>query len=400
MTVPPTASTLAEIETLIGFDTTSRESNLALVDHVVEQLRTVGVEPVLVPNAAGTKANVLASFPAADGGVAGGIVLSAHTDVVPVDGQEWSSEPFTPEVRDGRLYARGSADMKSFLGVLLAKAPRLAAAQLTEPVHLALSYDEEVGCVGAVDLVDEIVRKDLRPRGCVVGEPSSMQVMRGHKSMNVFRAQLRGVAIHSSLAPHGVNAISHATELVRFVESIAAEMREQGPFDEGYLVPYTTVSVNRIDGGIAINTVPAECELLFEFRGLTSVDHEALSERFAAECRRIEAAMREQDDACRVELAVIAAAPGVDTPADADIVALAAEWGGEPSDRKVTYGTEAGIFARAGIPTVVCGPGDIAQAHAPDEFIELDQIAQCEAFVDRLIAGLSARTASAERGTP
>lgn len=398
MTVSPSASALAEIGTLIGFDTTSRESNLTLIDHVVETLRAVGLEPVLVPNADGSKANVLASFPAADGGVEGGIVLSAHTDVVPVDGQQWSSAPFEPEVRDGRLYARGSADMKSFLGVLLAKAPQLAAARLTEPVHFALSYDEEVGCVGAVDLVDEIVRRDIRPRGCVVGEPSSMQVVRGHKSMNVFRAQLRGVAIHSSLAPHGVNAISAANELVRFVEGIAAEMREHGPFDEGYLVPYTTVSVNRIDGGIAINTVPAECEVLFEFRGLTSVDHDALSERFAAECRRIEAGMRERDDSCRVDLAVIASAPGVDTGADAEIVALAAGWGGAPSDRKVTYGTEAGIFAQAGIPTVVCGPGDIAQAHAPDEFIELDQIAQCEAFLDRLIAGLSEPSQDAERG--
>ncbi|MCH1883817.1 acetylornithine deacetylase [Agrococcus sp. ARC_14] len=390
MPISPAASTMAEITELIRFDTTSRESNLALVDRTVALLRAAGVEPVLVLNADGTKANVLASFPAADGTTTGGIVLSAHTDVVPVDGQAWGSAPFEPELRDGRLYARGSADMKSFLGVLLAKAPQIAAAQLAEPIHFAFSYDEEVGCVGAVDLVDEIVRRGIGPRGCIVGEPSSMQVVRGHKSMNVFRAHVRGVAIHSSLAPHGVNAISAATELVRFVEGVADEMREGGPFDEGYLVPYTTVSVNRIDGGIAINTVPAECTVHFEFRGLTTLDHDALSERFAAECRRIEAAMREQDDACRVELAVTAAAPGVDTHGDADIVALAAEWGGAPSDRKVTYGTEAGIFARAGIPTVVCGPGDIAQAHAPDEFIELEQIVQCEAFVDRLIAGLSA----------
>ncbi|GEK79569.1 acetylornithine deacetylase [Agrococcus baldri] len=381
--------TMAEVAALIRFDTTSRESNLALVEHAAGRLRAVGVEPELVPSPDGAKANVLASFPAADGTTEGGIVLSAHTDVVPVDGQRWSSDPFEPEVRDGRLYARGSADMKSFLGVLLAKAPQLAAARLAEPVHLALSYDEEVGCVGAVGLVDEIVRRGIRPRGCVVGEPSGMQVVRGHKSMNVFRAHVRGVAIHSSLAPHGVNAIGAATELVRFVEGIAAEMREQGPFDDGYLVPHTTVSVNRIDGGIAINTVPAECTVHFEFRGLTSVDHEALEQRFAAECRRIEAGMRERDDSCRVELAVIASAPGVDTPADADIVALAAGWGGLPSDRKVTYCTEAGIFAGAGIPTVVCGPGDIAQAHGPDEFIELEQIAACEAFVDRLIAGLS-----------
>lgn len=388
MPASPAASTMAEITELIRFDTTSRESNLALVDRTVALLRAVGVEPVLVPNAAGTKANLLATFPAVDGTTEGGIVLSAHTDVVPVDGQAWSSEPFAPEVRDGRLYGRGSADMKSFLGVVLAKLPELVAAPLAEPIHLALSYDEEVGCVGAVDLVAEIVRQDLRPRGCVVGEPSSMRIVRGHKSMNVFRADFHGVAAHSSLPTQGVNAIAHAAELVRFVHAVADEMRADGPFDDGYVVPYTTVTANRIEGGIAINTIPADCSVHFEFRGLTSVDHAALGERFRAECARLEAAMREQHDDARVELQVVASAPGVDTPADAEIVALAAAWGAHPTDEKVTYGTEAGLFAEAGIPTVVCGPGDIAQAHAPDEFIELEQIAQCEAFVDRLIAGL------------
>lgn len=380
---------MAEIRTLIGFDTTSRDSNLPLIDHVVRRLAAVGVEPVLVPNEDGSKANLLATFPAADGTVTGGVVLSGHTDVVPVDGQSWSSEPFSPEVRDGRLYARGSADMKSFLGVLVAKLPELAQASLAEPIHLALSYDEEVGCVGAIGLVDEIVRRGIAPRGCVVGEPTSMRIVRGHKSMNVFRVDVRGLAAHSSLTPQGVNAIAHAAELVRFVQGVADEMREQGPFDDAYVVPFTTVSVNRIDGGIAINTIPAECTVHFEFRALTTVDHEALVERFRAECRRIEAAMREQHPGASVELTTTAAAPGVDTPADAEIVALAAAWGAQPSDEKVTYGTEAGLFAQAGIPTVVCGPGDIAQAHAPDEFIDLAQIAQCEAFIDRLITGLS-----------
>ncbi|WP_343921568.1 acetylornithine deacetylase [Agrococcus citreus] len=388
-------TTMAEIQSLIGFDTTSRDSNLPLIDHVVERLAEVGVEPVLLPNAEGTKANLLATFPAADGTVTGGVVLSAHTDVVPVDGQVWSSEPFAPEIRDGRLYARGSADMKSFLGVVVAKLPQLAAARLAEPIHLALSYDEEVGCVGAIDLVDEIVRRGLAPRGCIVGEPTSMRIVRGHKSMNVFRVDVRGLAAHSSLTPQGVNAIEHAAELVRFVHGIADEMRVEGPFDEAYVVPFTTVSVNRIEGGIAVNTIPAACTVQFEFRALTTVDHEALVERFRAECRRIEAAMREQHPGASVELTTTAAAPGVDTPADADIVAMAAAWGAEPSDMKVTYGTEAGLFAQAGIPTVVCGPGDIAQAHAPDEFIDLAQIARCEAFIDRLIAGLSTTEESA-----
>lgn len=392
----PADATMEQIERLIRVDTTSRETNLPLIDQVEADLRALGLEPVRVPSDDGRKANLLATIPAADGTTTGGIVLSGHTDVVPVDGQAWSSEPFAPEVRDGRLYARGSADMKSFIGVVLAKARAMVAARLAEPIHLALSYDEEVGCVGAIGLVDEIVRRGIAPRGCVVGEPTSMRIVRGHKSMNVFRVDVRGLAAHSSLTPQGENAIVAAAELVRFVQGVADEMRAEGPFDEGYVVPYTSVSVNRIDGGIAINTIPAECTVHFEFRALTTVDHEALVERFRAECRRIEAGMQERHPGASVELTTTAAAPGVDTPADADIVALAAAWGAEPSDDKVTYGTEAGLFANAGIPTVVCGPGDIAQAHAPDEFIELDQIDACEAFVDRLVDALSIAPAAEE----
>lgn len=386
----PADITMEEIRTLVAFDTTSRGSNLELIGHVERRLGALGIASRRIPNAEGTKANLLATIPAGDGSTGGGIVLSAHTDVVPVDGQEWSSEPFVPEVRDGRLYARGSADMKSFLGVVLAKAADMVAQPLAEPIHLALSYDEEVGCVGAVDLVDELARAGDLPRGCVVGEPTSMRVVRGHKSMNVFRIDVRGVAAHSSLTPQGENAVAAAADLVRFVQDVGAEMREEGPFDDGYVVPYTSVSVNRIDGGIAVNTIPAECTVQFEFRALTTVDHERLVERFRTECARVEADMRSRFPQSSVVLTTTASAPGVDTATDAEIVALAAAWGGIASDEKVTYGTEAGLFANAGIPTVVCGPGDIAQAHAPDEFVELEQIAACEAFVDALVADLRA----------
>lgn len=386
----PADATMEEIRTLVAFDTTSRDSNLELVEHVERHLESLGIASTRIPNPEGTKANLLATIPAADGSTSGGIVLSAHTDVVPVDGQQWSSEPFAPEVRDGRLYARGSADMKSFLGVVLVKAADMVAQPLAEPIHLALSYDEEIGCVGAIDLVDRLASQGGLPRGCVVGEPTSMRVVRGHKSMNVFRIDVRGVAAHSSLTPQGENAVAAAAELVRFVQGVGDEMREQGPFDDGYVVPYTSVSVNRIDGGIAINTIPAECTIHFEFRALPAVDHAALVERFRAECARVEADMRSRFAEASVTLTTTAAAPGVDTAADAEIVGLAAAWGATPSDEKVTYGTEAGLFANAGIPTIVCGPGDIAQAHAPDEFIDLEQIAACEAFVDALVADLRA----------
>lgn len=391
-TTSMTPSTVAMdwITRLISIDTTSRDSNLPLVDLIVEQIRALGVAPVLVRNADGTKANLLATFPAADGSTQGGIVLSGHTDVVPVDGQDWSSDPFAPEVRDGRLHGRGTCDMKSFVGVVMAKLPRIAAEPLREPVHLALSYDEEVGCTGAVSLVDEIVRRDLRPRACLVGEPTSMRVIRAHKSINLIRVAFHGVAVHSSLTPQGVNAIEYAAQFVRFVRSVADDFRLNGPFDEHYDVPFTTATVNQIAGGIAVNTVPAECVLSLEFRSVGAVDVDATVERFRAEARRIEAAMQQENPAARVEIRIVASAPGLDTPEGAEVIDLVTGWGATPTPEKVAYGTEAGLFDRAGIPTVVCGPGAIAQAHSPDEFVTLEQIARCESLVEELIAHIRA----------
>lgn len=386
MSRPPTDAALDEVVRLISMDTTSRDSNLHLIDHVVELLNQVGVESTLVPNAEGTKANLLATFPAADGGVTGGIVLSAHTDVVPVDGQPWSSDPFTPEIRDGRLYGRGSADMKSFLAVVLTKLGDIAAQPLAEPIHLAFSYDEEVGCVGAVSLVEKITELGLEPRGCIVGEPTSMRIIRGHKSINTMTVHFRGVAAHSSLTPRGVNAIAYAARFVDFVERVAAEFRENGPFDDDFVVPFTTTTANMINGGIAVNTIPADCTVQFEFRGLVSVDQAELADRYRAEALRLGAEMRQANPAAGVEFTVQSSSPGLDGPTDSEIFALATAWGGVPSNDKVTYGTEAGLFANAGIPSVVCGPGDIAQAHSPDEFIDLDQIALCEDFIDDVIA--------------
>ncbi|GGM85905.1 acetylornithine deacetylase [Terrabacter tumescens] len=375
---------------LLQVDTTSRETNLPLIDLVADELRAHGVEPVLVANEDGTKANLLATFPAADGTTTGGVVLSGHTDVVPVDGQDWSSGPFVPEIRDGRLYGRGTCDMKAFIGSVMTAVPRLSTTPLSEPVHLAFSYDEEVGCVGAVSLVDEIVERGLRPRACIVGEPTSMRVIRGHKSLTMIEVVFHGVAAHSSRTPHGVNAIEYAAQLVRFVRGVADGFRADGPFDEHYDVPFTTATVNQIAGGIAVNTVPAECSLTFEFRAVGAVDVDATVEAFRAEARRIEAAMREENPDARVEVSIGAQAPGLDTADDEDVIAFVTGLGAAASEEKVAYGTEAGLFQRAGIPTVVCGPGDIAQAHAPDEFVALEQIERCDELVDQLISHLTA----------
>lgn len=382
----PSPEALDWINRLVAIDTTSRDSNLPLIDLVAEQVRAHGVEPVLVPNDDGTKANLIATFPAADGGVDGGVILSGHTDVVPVDGQDWSSDPFAPEIRDGRLYGRGTCDMKAFVGVIVSRLARIAEQPLIEPIHLAFSYDEEIGCVGAEDLVKDLADRGLRPRACIVGEPSSMRVIRGHKSMNVIHVDFHGVASHSSLTPRGVNAIEYAAEFVRFVRSLGDGFRERGPFDESYDVPYTTCSCNVVSGGIAVNTVPADCGLTFEFRSIAHDDPHEILGRCRAELDRIEAQMQQENPAARVEVSVISQAPGLDTAGDAEVIELAVGFGGIRATDKVAYGTEAGLFDRVAIPTVVCGPGDIAQAHAPDEFVALDQIAHCERFIDAVIA--------------
>ena len=385
----PSEASMKEIHELIAVDTTSRDSNLPLIENVVKKLDAYGISSQLIHNEEGTKANLLATIPAADGSVQGGIVLSGHTDVVPVDGQNWSSDPFDAQVRGDKLYGRGTCDMKGYLGVILAKLDQLTSAELAEPIHLALSYDEEVGCVGAVSLVQKIVDDGLAPRGCFVGEPSSMRAIRGHKSMNVFRAEFNGVAAHSSLPSEGVNAISYALRFANFVEEVSAELRTSGPRDEAFIEPTTTMNVNKFDAGIAVNTIPSEAVVYFEYRSLAVVDRDALTARFREKAAELEAEMRAQNPACSASVQQQAGAPGLDTAPGEEVVALAAACGAIATDEKVTYGTEAGLFSAAGIPTVVCGPGDIAQAHAPDEFIELEQIVACENFIDSLIAQLS-----------
>ncbi len=377
------------ITRLIAIDTTSRNSNLELIRLVADELQRVGIEATVLPTPDGSKANLLATVPAADGTRTGGVVLSAHTDVVPVDDQEWHSDPFAAEVRDGRLYGRGSCDMKAYLGVILSRLPELTSARLSEPVHLALTHDEEVGCIGGARLVRDLAATGLAPRVCVVGEPTSMRVIRGHKSINLLQVTFTGVAAHSSLTPQGVNAIEHAARLIAYARSQADRWRTEGPFDQAYVVPFTTGSVNVVHGGIAGNTVPDRCTLQLEFRGLAELDVDEVIEGFRAEAARIEADMVSEDPRASVRVEVLAKVPGLATAAGSPAVALATALGAEPSEDKVTYGTEAGQFAATGIETVVCGPGDIAQAHAADEYVELAQVQACEDFIDRLVERLS-----------
>lgn len=382
----PSPGVLDWLARLIALDTTSRDSNLPLVDLVAEHARSLGLDPHVFPKEDGTKANLVVTVPDADGKTAGGVMLSGHSDVVPVDGQAWASNPFTLTERDGLLYGRGTADMKGFNAIIVDALAELVAQPLREPVHIALSHDEEVGCIGAQPLVDGMRSVGLAPRVCFVGEPTSMRMIRGHKSINLVTITLHGLAAHSSLTAQGVNAIEHAASVVRYWRERADAWRTTGPFDEAYPIAHTTGSVNQIAGGNGVNIIPAECSVTLEFRSIgTAADDQAEIDALVAYCREIERAMRAEDASASVEIDVRAQTPGLDTPTDSDAVRLGEQLGLEVQDDKVTYGTEAGIYANAGISTVVVGPGDIAQAHKPDEFIDPDQLAQCEAFIGRLI---------------
>jgi acetylornithine deacetylase len=370
------------IERLIAFDTTSRNSNLALMEFVGDYLRDLGVESELVHNDEGTKANLYATLGPTD---RPGIALSGHTDVVPVDGQEWSTDPFHVIHKDGRLYGRGTSDMKSFIGICLALAPEFLARDITTPLHFAFSHDEEIGCVGVRSLIDTLSRRPIKPSAVIIGEPTEMKVVRAHKGKLSYRCHVRGHEAHSSLSHIGVNAVEAAAEAVSFLKSMARRHRDQGPFDADLVPPYTTVHTGTIRGGTALNIVPKDCSFEFEFRHLPEDDPHALLD----ELRRhvAEHITPEMHAACAdtgFNFEAMSHIPGLSTDEDADVVQLVKALTGQNTTGKVSFGTEAGLFQEGGMPAVVCGPGSIEQAHKPDEFIALDQIGQCEGFLRKL----------------
>ncbi len=371
-------------------DTVSRNPNLGLIETVRDALRERGIEATLTHGKGGKWANLFATIPAHDGETNGGIVLSGHTDVVPVDGQQWDSDPFKPEVRGDQLYGRGTCDMKGFIGAALTLVPEMQQTRLAKPIHLALSFDEEVGCAGAPLMIAELVKRGVKPDGCIVGEPTSMRPVIAHKGINAYRCCVRGQAAHSSLTPKGLNAIEYAARLVCYIRDMADQFREQGPFDEFYDVPFTTVQTSTIECGNAINTVPAECRFAFEFRNLPTLDPEPIFARVEQYAREtLLPKMQREHAAAAIEFTKIAAAPGLDATEQAAITQLVRALTANQQKHKVAYGTEAGLFSRAGIPSIVCGPGDIAQAHKANEFVALDQLAQCERFLDKFIHSMS-----------
>lgn len=377
----PADATIDLLRQLVGFPTISRASNLELIGWVRNYLAAHGIDSHL-SHGADPKANLFATI----GEGAGGIVLSGHTDVVPVEGQHWSSDPFRLVERDGRLYGRGTCDMKGFIAVVLAKVPALAAGCRGEPVHLAFSFDEEVGCLGVRHLLDDLARREIRPTGCVVGEPSSMIAVVGHKTGSAYSGTVTGREVHSSLAPQGVNAVEYAARVIERIRRMGVRLVAEEPRHEGYEVPYSTMQTGVVSGGSVSNIVPALCTFRFDMRTLPGTDPDGLVAELQAYVREeLLPEMRATDPKADIVLKLNGRVPGFAIDDEAPLVRYVRRLAGSNAPPGfVTFGSEAGLFQQAGIPAVICGPGSITQAHKPDEYVSLEQLALCEDFLDRL----------------
>lgn len=383
-------NTINRLSRLIAFDTTSRHSNLALIHDCADYLESLGLKPWLSHNADQSKANLFATIAAADGSTEGGLILSGHTDVVPTDGQTWQSDPYRADIREGRLYGRGSADMKGFIAAVLAAAPAMVQAGLKRPLHIALSYDEEIGCLGAPVMIAELQKRGLTPEHCIVGEPTSMRMVVAHKGIHTFRCAVHGKAAHSSLTPQGVNAIEYAAKLIVFINELAGRLKARHDTDPDYDVPFSTLSVNTIAGGIAGNIVPQLCEFEFDYRNLPHMSPADITAPIEAHIREVlQPQMQAVEAACRIDMRHGENVPAMPEAEAALLHDLITQLVQDSSRLKVAYATEGGQFQQAGIATVICGPGNIEQAHKADEFVELSQLARCDAFLHKLIAAQS-----------
>ncbi|MGL4394934.1 MAG: acetylornithine deacetylase [Hyphomicrobium sp.] len=376
----PSYSVTELLARLVSFDTTSHKSNLGIVAFIEDYLLQHGVRAQRVPTADGQKVALFATI----GPPGSGVALSAHTDVVPVDGQSWTSDPFTLRAEGGKLYGRGACDMKGFIACVLAAVPDFKSRSLATPIHLAFSYDEEIGCLGVRPMIGEFGRTLARPRMTIVGEPTSMRVVDAHKGPVRWQVEVTGRAAHSSMAHLGVNAISYATRLMMELQRIEDELKVTSRNDR-FNPPFATLQVTRLDGGTANNIIPIFCRFGFEVRALVGVDVDAIEQRLVAfaqttcipEMRRV---------APEADIVITRAntVPPFTARTDSEVVALVLKLSGQNETTTVSYATEAGLFQDGGSPAVVCGPGDIAQAHTPDEWIAESELAACSAFLSRL----------------
>jgi acetylornithine deacetylase len=394
-TITPSAPGLDWARRLVRMDTRSDRSNLALIECIADHLRTLQVPLRLTYDDERRKANLFATLGPA---TAGGLVLSGHTDTVPWDGQDWTLDPLGAELRDERLYGRGSADMKGWIGLVVAQARAWLEADLPHPIHFAFSYDEEVGGFGALNLVADLREAGIAPAMCVVGEPTSMVPALAHKGVHRWRCRVHGKAAHSSLTPLSVNAVEAAARLVATIADLADELRDHGARHEGFDVPYTTAAVCRFEGGVADNIVPELARVHYEFRDLPGLppgaDADALQARVEQRARALEPAMQAVDPASGFRFERFASMPAFSSAPEEPAVRLAQRLAASRQTTLVAFGTEAGLFQRAGMSTVVCGPGSIGQAHQADEYVSLEQLARAEAF----LRGIAAAPEFRERG--
>ena len=376
---------------LIAFDTVSRHSNLALINDVKAYCEQLGLTVDLTFNEAKTKANLFATVPAGENAdiVNNGLVLSGHTDVVPVDGQDWQSDPFAATIRGDKLYGRGACDMKGFIACALTMLPQAVqlsnSGQLRRPLHLALSFDEEVGCLGAPLILADLKARGITPDYCIVGEPTNMAMVVAHKGIAVYRCRVHGKSAHSSLIAQGVNAISYASKLVGYVDTLAEELSARDDNDALFTVPYSTLSVGTIHGGTATNIVPNLCEFTFDYRNLPHMTQDDILAPIQAKVAELNAQMQARAPETGIELMQEESVPAMTDSDSAELQSLIVALTGDDERHKVAYATEGGQFTNAGISTIICGPGSIEQAHKADEYVELIEIERCDGFLQKLL---------------
>lgn len=382
----PSAQCLTWLRDLVAFDTTSRNSNLDLIDRVEAYLTSLGAACFRAPSPDGAKANLFASFGA---GRVGGLVLSGHSDVVPALEWDWETGPFTMTAKEDRLYGRGTTDMKGFLACVLATVGRLDRAHLSRPLHVAISFDEEVGCKGVPYLIEEMARRGIRPAACVVGEPTSMRVVGSHKSALAFDCRITGRSVHSSQAPRGVNAIEYAARLIEFIRQLGLELAMGEPRQPQFDIPHSTLQTGVIQGGTAGNILAGDCSFRFDLRYLPGTRGEDLVARIRAYANDVLLPeMRSRAPEAAIKIRPLGGVPGFSEPTSSEFTRRVHATIGGPLGQSVSYGTEAGHFQRAGMAVVVCGPGDMADAHCANESIALSQLAACEIALAELVADM------------
>lgn len=379
--------TLDILKKLIAFDTTSCLSNLELMAYIQGYLQSHAISSELIYDLQGTKANLYATIGPVE---KPGVMLSGHTDIVPVTGQNWDTDPYQLTEREGLLYGRGSCDMKGFIASVLAGVPQMINTKLRAPVHLAFSYDEEIGCIGVRRMIDILAQNPIKPSICIIGEPTSMQVVTAHKGKIAARVNVHGKECHSGMAPLGVNAINYAAKLIIWLEQLALRKQTSGPFDHSYDIPYSTVHVGTVKGGTALNIVPKHTSFDFEIRNIGAESSGPLIEQFRAYAQQLTRQMQLIDNHCKIDIDIITQYPGLTTTEDSQAIEFVKKIAGNSDIASINFGTEGGLFSeQLGVATLVCGPGSMEQGHKPNEFVSLAQLDKCDLMIQRLIEHLS-----------